>query len=70
MIVCICNNISSKVLDAYRSRGLSLEDLRQDYGLASNCGQCLETAEHMMTQPKNFSSNELIPVIELVATGG
>ena len=70
MIICICNNISSKVLDAYRSRGLSLEDLRQDYGLASNCGQCLETAEHMMTQPKNFLSNELIPATELVATGG
>ena len=65
MIVCICNNISSKVLDAYRSRGLSLEDLRQDYGLASNCGQCLATAEHMMTRPKNFSSNELIPTTSI-----
>ena len=70
MIVCICNNISSKVLDAYRSRGLSLEDLRLDYGLASNCGQCLATAEHMMTRPKNFSSNELIPTTELVAAAG
>ena len=70
MIVCICNNISSKVLDAYRSKGLSLEDLRRDYGLASNCGQCLATAEHMMTGPKNFSSNELIPATELVAAAG
>ena len=51
-------------------QGLSLEDLRQDYGLATNCGQCLETAEHMMTQPKNFSSNELIPATELVTAAG
>jgi bacterioferritin-associated ferredoxin len=70
MIVCICNNISSKVLVDYRSRGLNLEDLRQDYGLASSCGQCLATAEHMMTQPKTFSSNKLIPATELVAAAG
>jgi bacterioferritin-associated ferredoxin len=48
MIVCICNNISSKVLDAYRAEGLSLDDVRSDYGLASNCGQCLATAERLM----------------------
>jgi len=41
-------NISSKVLDAYRAEGLSLDDVRSDYGLASNCGQCLATAERLM----------------------
>jgi bacterioferritin-associated ferredoxin len=48
MIVCICNNISSKVLESYRAEGLSLDDVRADYGLASNCGQCLATAERLM----------------------
>ena len=70
MIVCICNNISSKVLYEYRSRGRSLEDLRQDYGLASNCGQCLATAEHIMSKPTSFSSNKRIAATDLIAAAG
>ncbi len=70
MIVCICNNISSTVLDDYRSSGRSLEDLRQDYGLASTCGQCLATAEGIMSKPTNFSSNKRIAATDLIAAAG
>ena len=58
------------MLDVYRSKGLSLEDLRQDYGLASNCGQCLATAERMMSKPKTFSPNRLVPETDLIAAAG
>ena len=48
MIVCICNSISSLVVEDYARRGLGVDALRADFGLASNCGQCLTHALDMI----------------------
>ena len=68
MIVCVCNNISSKVLDAYREQGLGLDDVQKDFGLASNCGQCLTTAERLMQSPRlAIPGRSQVPEASLIA---
>jgi len=50
MIICICNRISSRVVEDYARRGLGVDALRADFGLASNCGQCLDHALDLVSQ--------------------
>ena len=64
MIVCICNRISSRTIEAYAQQGLGIDALRADYGLASTCGQCLEQALSMIDQ--NCSDSSLYAQAALV----
>ena len=50
MIVCVCKRISSRVVEDYARRGLGVDALRADFGLASNCGQCLGHALNLVSQ--------------------
>lgn len=45
MYVCICNGITDKQIRAAVSRGVnSLQELRDELGVASQCGGCSEFA--------------------------
>jgi len=50
MFICICNRVSSQVVEDYARRGLGVDALRADLGLASNCGQCLDHALDLMSE--------------------
>jgi bacterioferritin-associated ferredoxin len=49
MYVCICNAITDKqIRDAAASGVSSLWELRNELGVASNCGKCREWASKML----------------------
>ena len=50
MIVCICQNISSRDLRERLARGLSIEEVSQELGLGTGCGACLEYACQMLAE--------------------
>ena len=58
MIVCVCKNINSKkILRGLRS-GLTLDEIKNQLGLGSQCGTCLEKAQEleMKTVDKPYKS--------------
>ena len=69
MIVCVCNRISSRTIEAYSREGLGLDALRADYGLANNCGQCLEHALEMMQRTREdqslYTQSALIDTVKI-----
>ena len=69
MIVCVCNRISSRTIEAYAPEGLGLDALRADYGLANNCGQCLEHALEMMQRTREdqslYTQSALIDTVKI-----
>jgi len=69
MIVCVCNRISSRTIEAYAREGLGLDALRADYGLANNCGQCLEHALEMMQRTREnqslYTQSALIDTVKI-----
>jgi len=72
MIVCVCNRISSRTVEAYAREGLGIDALRADYGLASNCGQCLDHALTMIDaiqQDQRLFSQAIVGDVTKVAVG-
>ena len=47
MIVCVCKNINSKKVRQGLRSGLTLDEIKSQFGLGSQCGSCLETAQEL-----------------------
>lgn len=47
MIVCVCHAVSDRTIRTATASGLTLEEVRQQTGLGSSCGQCLATFERL-----------------------
>ena len=47
MIVCVCKNINSKKIRQGLRSGLTLDEMKIQFGLGSQCGGCLETAQEI-----------------------
>ena len=47
MIVCVCKNINSKKVRQGLRSGLTLDEIKIQFGLGSQCGSCLETAQEL-----------------------
>ena len=43
VIICSCQNINSKTLDAYLQKGYSLDEIIQETNITQECGSCLTT---------------------------
>ena len=51
MIVCICNNVSEgRIHQAVREGVTSMAELRNDLGVANNCGKCHSCAKHVLKE--------------------
>lgn len=51
MIVCVCNNISDREIRQAVELGVkSMEELRDDLGVATCCGQCFACAKHVLNE--------------------
>ncbi len=51
MIVCVCNNISDREIRQAIELGItSMDELRNDLGVATCCGQCLDYAVAFLNQ--------------------
>ena len=52
MIVCVCKNINSKKILEELGAGLTLEEIKMQFGMGSQCGNCLETAKKLVEKTK------------------
>ena len=52
MIVCVCKNINSKKILQELDAGLTLEEIKMQFGMGSQCGNCLETAKKLVKKTK------------------
>jgi bacterioferritin-associated ferredoxin len=51
MIVCVCNNVSEgRIHQAVRDGVTSMAELRNDLGVANNCGKCHSCAKHVLKE--------------------
>ena len=50
MIVCVCKNINSKKIRQGLRSGLTLDEIKIQFGLGSQCGSCLETAQELVVK--------------------
>lgn len=51
MIVCVCNNISDREIQQAVGLGVtSMEELRDDLGVATCCGQCFACAKDVLDE--------------------
>lgn len=49
MIVCVCNNISDREIRQAAELGLrNLDELREQLGVATCCGQCADCAQGVL----------------------
>ncbi len=58
MIICICKNVNSRQLKECLARGMSLEDISEEMGLGTGCGNCLEFACHMIENESRLIGRE------------
>ena len=52
MIVCVCKNINSKKILQGLGAGLTLDEIKMQFGMGSKCGNCLETAQKLVEKTK------------------
>jgi bacterioferritin-associated ferredoxin len=51
MIVCVCNNISEREIRQAVGLGVAtMEQLRDDLGVATCCGKCFACAKHVLNE--------------------
>ncbi|MGS0741186.1 (2Fe-2S)-binding protein [Glaciimonas sp. GG7] len=51
MIVCVCNNVSErKIRHAVSSGMVSMRELRENLGVADNCGKCHSCAKNVLQE--------------------
>lgn len=51
MYVCVCNGITDRQIRAAAARGVtSLQELQNELGVASQCGNCAEHALSMLVE--------------------
>lgn len=57
MYVCICRAVTDKQIRRAKARGLgTLEELRDELGVASCCGSCTDTVESILDEPDGRAS--------------
>ena len=61
MIVCVCNNISDREIRQAVELGLrTMDELREQLGVATCCGQCAECAQGVLdTQLAKLNASTL-----------
>ena len=64
MIVCVCQNVSDKVIRRARDEGAkSMEDIRQQLNVGSCCGKCNEFAKTLVrahVEDRKFTEVRLV----------
>ncbi len=51
MYVCVCKAVSDKTIRQKVGEGLgSMRGLKQCLGVGSQCGKCIQTAQHVLNQ--------------------
>jgi bacterioferritin-associated ferredoxin len=63
MYVCICNSVTDKQIRKAAESGVSdLEGLKNELGVATGCGSCLETAADLLRDARR-SKARFNPVV-------
>ena len=58
MIICVCNNISEREIQQAVGLGVSsMEELRDDLGVATCCGKCFACAKHVLNESLHASAD-------------
>ena len=58
MIVCVCNNISDREIQQAVGLGVTtMEELRDDLGVATCCGKCFACAKHVLHESLHADAN-------------
>jgi bacterioferritin-associated ferredoxin len=66
MFVCICNGVREGDIEAHVARGASsLKDLRDQLGVARDCGKCASCAREVLERAKR-ARDCLTPVLQAV----
>jgi len=52
MYVCICKGITDSQVQQAIDNGADYKDLRQDLGIATDCGQCGSICKNMVSKSK------------------
>ncbi len=50
MIVCVCRRVNDKAIAQAARCGMSFDDIRNDMGVATQCGQCESSARAVWLQ--------------------
>ena len=53
MIICVCKNSNSKKILQGLGAGLTLEEIKTQSGMGSECGSCLETAQKLVEKTQD-----------------
>jgi bacterioferritin-associated ferredoxin len=57
MYICICNAVTDRDIRRCAERGAcSLRDLRDELGVASNCGKCKQAAKAVLREARSEGS--------------
>lgn len=63
MYVCVCRAVTERQIDdAVRAGARTLQDLRRELGVASECGQCAAAARQRLDQARQRLALESAPV--------
>jgi bacterioferritin-associated ferredoxin len=64
MIVCVCRRVSDHdIRRAAREGAVSLECLRSDLGVATQCGRCADCATRVLCDARAASGQGAIPIV-------
>jgi len=62
MYVCVCNAVTdSEVHSCLRDGARTLADLRQQLGVATDCGRCARYARALLKEHHNLNAQESCP---------
>lgn len=60
MIICICKNVSEKVILKEIKEGCSFEDLQINLGVSVSCGSCKECIHTLIVKHKSKEEEVLL----------
>lgn len=68
MYVCICNAVTDRdILNAVDNGARSLDDLGEMLKVATCCGRCADTANHLLTQAREHTVTVNLTMPEILA---
>jgi bacterioferritin-associated ferredoxin len=70
MIVCLCHAVSDRTLQAAAAAGLTLAEIARTTGVGSDCGACVETVAHIVSQPGPCKAAPCVACPRRAAAGG
>lgn len=53
MIVCLCQNVSEKTLEALIEQGKTLKDIQSEHHVGMNCGACAQDVKKICSNKKS-----------------